>query len=67
MVYYRIFPLYSYDTLSNWVKVSEEIKKSNCKVFDKVLWKIILDVLTIIIFTFSIRKICLTLVALNIL
>ena len=51
----------------NWIKLTKTIKESNCKVFDKVLWNIVLDTLTIIVFTVSVRKICFTLITLNIL
>ena len=51
----------------NWIKLTKAIKESNCKVFDQVLWNIIRDTLTIIVFTVSVRKICFTLVELNIL
>lgn len=54
-------------TISNWVSINKEIKESNDKLSDKVLWSIILDVLTIIVLTICIRRICLTLIALNIL
>jgi len=54
-------------SVSNWAILNKAIKESDWKKSEKITWRIALDALTIIVFSFSVRKICLTLVTLIIL
>lgn len=54
-------------SISNWVKFNKAIEKSNWELLDKILVRIALDGATILILTTCFRRICLTLVTLNIL
>ena len=54
-------------SISNWVKFSKGIEKSNWELLDKILMRIALDAATILILATCFRRICLTLVELNIL
>lgn len=54
-------------SISNWVKFNKTIEKSNWELLDKILARITLDAATILILTTCFRRICLTLVTLNIL
>lgn len=53
--------------LSNWIKFNKAIEKSSWELLDKILMRIALDVTAILILTTCFRRICLTLVTLNIL
>ena len=54
-------------SISNWVKFSKVIEKSNWELLEKITWRIALDATTILILTICFRRICLTLITLNIL
>lgn len=54
-------------SVSNWIMLNKAIKESDWKKSEKITWRIALDAATILILTICFRKICLTLVELNIL
>lgn len=54
-------------SISNWVKFNKAIEKSSWELLDQILARIALDGTTILILTICFRRICLTLVTLNIL
>lgn len=54
-------------SISNWVKFNKAIEKSSWELLDKILVRIALDAATILILTICFRRICFTLITLNIL
>lgn len=54
-------------SISNWIAIRKIINTSDVKLFYQLLGYLVIDIFTIIVFTISIRKICFTLITLNIL
>ena len=54
-------------SVSNWIMLNKVLKESDWKRSEKITWRIALDAATILILTTCFRRICLTLVTLNIL
>jgi hypothetical protein len=54
-------------SVSNWIRLNKAIKESDWKKSEKIMWRITLDAATILILTICFRRICLTLITLNIL
>ena len=54
-------------SVSNWIMLNKAIKESGWEKSEKIIWRITLDATTIFILTTCFRRICLTLITLNIL